>query len=153
MIPVRHASDDPALGPILDLIQKSFAYMDRRIDPPSSMHRLDLERLSSHCEDGEVWSIGTPPIACMILSDNADALYLRKLAVAVEMRGQGLARRLVGLALERARVRGKLHLELKVRIELVENQLAFEALGFTRVRSEAHAGFDRPTSIVMRRSV
>lgn len=89
----------------------------------------------------------------MILSDNADALYLGKLAVAVEMRGQGLARRLVGLALERARVRGKLHLELKVRIELVENQLAFEALGFTRVRSEAHAGFDRPTSIVMRRSV
>jgi len=38
--------DDPA--PVLALVRASFAYMDGRIDPPSSMHRLsedDIARL------------------------------------------------------------------------------------------------------------
>ena len=97
--------------------------------------------------------MGLPAVACFVLREQAEALYLGKLAVAVEMRGQGLARELVELAVTRARVWGKVSVELKVRIELVENQRAFEAMGFSRVRNEAHAGFERPTSVVMRRLV
>ncbi len=127
--------------------------MEGQIDPPSSMYRLNLERLSAHCHHGEVWSMGLPPVACMVLSERADALCLGKLAVAADMRGRGLARKLVELALERARALGKTHVELKVRIELIENHRAFEAMGFSRVRDEVHAGFERPTSIVMQRLV
>ena len=36
----KHSPGDDALSAILTLVQQSFAYMDGRIDPPSSMHKL-----------------------------------------------------------------------------------------------------------------
>lgn len=36
---------------------------------------------------------------------------------------------------------------------LVENHEAFAALGFAKVAQSAHPGFDRPTSITMRKPV
>ena len=153
MMPVRHSPDDPALQQVLHLIRESFAYMDGRIDPPSSMHRLTLEALAAQCETGEVWSLGAPPVACVVLTVKPRALYLGKLAVAEAMRGQGLARQLVELAVERARVRGRARLELQTRIELVENHRAFAALGFEKAGETAHPGFDRPTSVTMVREI
>ena len=92
MIPYRLSPDDPRLSGALDLIRSSFAYMDGRIDPPSSMHRLSLVDLSRAAATGEVWAIGTPPRACVVFTFRDDALYLGKLAVALDARGQGLAR-------------------------------------------------------------
>lgn len=43
--PRRPGPDDPCLAEVLALIRCSFAYMDGRIDPPSSMHRLTLSAL------------------------------------------------------------------------------------------------------------
>ena len=44
-------------------------------------------------------------------------------------------------------------LELQTRVELVENQAAFLAMGFVEVGRTAHKGYDRPTSITYRRAV
>ena len=151
--PVRHAPDDPALPALLKLIRDSFAYMDGRIDPPSSMHRLTLDEIAQHCTSGEVWSLGVPPVACLFLTPKPDCLYLGKLAVRTDLRRQGLAARLVALAVERARALGLPALELQTRVELVENHATFARLGFVRVGTTAHPGFDRPTSLTMRRTV
>jgi GNAT superfamily N-acetyltransferase len=121
--------------------------MDGHIDPPSSMHRLTKEDLAN----SEVWVIGSPPLACIVLTPKADALYLGKLAVAASERGKGHARALVNQAGRRARALGMAALELQTRIELVENQRTFEAMGFVEVARTAHAGYDRPTSITYRR--
>lgn len=153
MKPVRHQRHDPALAKVLGLIRESFAYMDGRIDPPSSMHRLTVDDLSDHCETGEVWSLGDPLVACVVLSERPEALYLGKLAVAEGMRGRGLARQMIELTAERARALGKSRLELQTRIQLIENQQAFVALGFEKVGETAHPGFDRPTSVTMVRRV
>ncbi|WP_127902084.1 GNAT family N-acetyltransferase [Solirhodobacter olei] len=140
---------------VLRLIRETFAYMDGRIDPPSSMHRLTEADIAAQAEKGEVWLIEAEgvPVACVFLTVKPDRLYLGKLAVAVGWRGKGLARQLVAMAEERARALGLPALELQSRVELVENHAAFWAMGFREAGATAHPGFDRPTSLTFRRGV
>lgn len=126
--------------------------MEGRIDPPSSLRDLTPEVLTRQVEVGEIWVIGAP-VACVFLTPKPGALYVGKLAVAASHRGQGLARLLIDQAEARARLRGLPSLELQTRVELVENQAAFRAMGFQEVGRTAHAGYDRATSITYRRAV
>jgi GNAT superfamily N-acetyltransferase len=149
MTPQR--ATDPALWPaILSLLHSAFAYMDGRIDPPSSLHALSADTLPG---TAEVWVIGTPPVACVFLTPRPQALYVGKLAVAAAERGRGHARALITLAETRARALGLPMLELQTRVELTENHATFRALGFVETGRTAHAGYDRPTSITFRRPV
>lgn len=138
---------------ILTLIQDSFAFMDGRIDPPSSMHRLTPEDIAAQAQQGGVWVIGQPPIACVFLTVKPGALYIGKLAVARNQRGKGLARALIDTAETRARALGLPMLELQTRVELTENHATFRALGFQETGRTAHPGHDRPTSLTFRRAV
>ncbi len=138
---------------ILRLIQTEFAYMATRIDPPSSMQRLTEADIAAKAESGEAWLVGTPPVACMFLTVQADSLYLGKLAVSTSQRGKGLARALVGVAQIRAKVLGLAAVELETRVELVENHAAFRAMGFIETGRSAHPGYAQPTSITFRKAV
>lgn len=140
-------------GSLLALIRAEFAYMDGVIDPPSSMHRLTEAEIARQAEDGEVWAIGTPAVACMFLTVKGDWLYLGKLAVAAGQRGKGLARDLVDLAMSRARTLGLAGVELQTRIELTANHATFRALGFAETGRSAHPGYDRPTTLTFRRAL
>lgn len=151
--PVRITADDPSVPGILDLVQRSFAYMEPRIDPPSSMHRLSVDSIQDECVQGEVWAIEQPAYACVFLTEKDDCLYIGKLAVSETMRGQGLARRLIDLAANRARAKRLQMLELSTRIELVENHHTFSRLGFLKTGEDRHAGYERPTFIIMRKPV
>ena len=62
-------------------------------------------------------------------------------------RGQGLARKMVELAIARARVLSLPSVSLQTRMELVENHATFTALGFEMTGTTAHPGFNRPTSL------
>ena len=146
LTPYRLAPDSPQIPAILALLRAAFACMEGRIDPPSSLRRLTTAGISAQAKTGEVWAIGNPPVACVFLTPAPDHLYLGKLAVAESHRGRGHARRLVRLAAERARARGLPKLTLNTRIELTENQRAFERMGFRLIAKEPHPGYDRPTS-------
>lgn len=149
----RHGPDDAELGQILELIRHSFAFMDGRIDPPSSMHRLSRKDVARQCSTGEVWSLGIPPVACGFFSVTPKSLYLGKLAVAQEQRGRGHARTLVDLARRRAETHGLRWLELQSRVELIENHAFYKRLGFVKTGETAHAGYDRATSFTFRKPV
>lgn len=149
MTPTHHAPTDPQLADILDLIRDSFAYMDGRIDPPSSMHNLTVKCLAQQAAPSEVWSLGPPLVACMILTPQHRALYLGKMAIAPSHRGMGLARQLIDIAKSRAAAHDLPCLDLQSRIELTEVHARFAALGFRQTGTTTHAGYDRPTSIVM----
>ncbi|MBE0554187.1 MAG: GNAT family N-acetyltransferase [Rhodobacteraceae bacterium] len=136
--------------PVLQLVQDSFAYMDARIDPPSSMHRLTVGDIRQQATAGEVWAIGAPPVACMFLTNKENCLYLGKLAVVADHRSKGLARQMVAVAVARARALDLPAVELQTRVELTENHATFTALGFTETGRTAHPGYDRPTSITFR---
>ncbi|NVK13245.1 MAG: GNAT family N-acetyltransferase [Rhodobacteraceae bacterium] len=151
--PRRLFPGDPCLRDVLDLIQRSFAFMEGRIDPPSSMHRLSLAALQEQCRHGEIWAIGTPPAACVFLTSRPDCLYLGKLVVDAPHRGTGLARALVELTADRALALGLPVLRLQARIELTENHAAFARMGFRKTGETAHPGFARPTSVTMEKPV
>lgn len=151
--PRRLQPGDPALAEVLRLIRTEFAYMDGRIDPPSSMHRLDAAVLEAQAAGQEIWASGAPVCACVFLTSAENSLYIGKLAVSAAWRGQGLARRMIDLAEARARALGLGWLELQTRIELTENHRAFAAMGFRQTAATTHPGHDRPTSLTFRRPV
>ncbi len=134
LVPRRLAPQDLHLAAVLTLIRESFAGMDGRIDPPSSMHTLTLADLSD--AKHEVWVIGTPPLACMVLTPQADTIYLGKLAVTPTMRGRGLTRIMVAQAAQRARALTLLAITLQTRIELIENQQIFFTPWLSRGRTD-----------------
>ncbi|MBS9715429.1 GNAT family N-acetyltransferase [Pseudohalocynthiibacter aestuariivivens] len=149
---VKPGEDHAAL---LQLIQTSFAYMEGRIDPPSSMHLLSLKNIAEHAEQNEIWVIeqNDAPIACIFLTVKPDTLYLGKLAVNESSRNKGLARALATLAENRARDLGKSKLELESRVELVENHAAFAAMGFGIVGETAHPGYQNATSYTLQKPI
>ena len=153
LTPARLGPGDAALKDVLTLIRTAFADMDGRIDPPSSMHRLNLESVAEQAGHGEVWVIGDPVQACVFLTPKADSLYLGKLAVAPDARRQGLARHLIALAKSRAAELRLPCVELQTRIELVENHATFEAMGFRETGRTAHPGYSHHTSITYRLTV
>ena len=149
--PADPAREDwPAL---LALILRAFAYMEGRIDPPSSALRLTPERLRAEAESGTLFLARQDgdPVGCLLCRPRGQALYLSKLAVEPDRQGQGIARALLAAAEAEARRRGLPVLELQTRIELGENHAAFAALGFQRVGETAHPGFDRPTSLTLQK--
>ena len=151
-VPRRMAAEED-FGPVLSLLRAAFAFMEGRIDPPSSLHRLTAAALAGQAREAEVWVAEETgqPVACMVLTPQADTLYLGKLAVAETHRGQGLGRQMAEHALARARALGLSRVTLQTRVELTENHAAFEAMGFRKTGATAHAGYDRPTSFTYAR--
>lgn len=140
---------------LLGLLRESFAYMDARIDPPSSLARMGVDELvaKAAAETLIVASDDRGLIGCAFAAVRVDCIYVGKVAVVPHARGKGVARALLAAAEDLARLHGRPHLELQTRIELVENHDTFRALGFEKVAETAHPGYDRPTSITMRRRV
>ena len=138
---------------LLALLRESFAYMEVRIDPPSSLLAMGIAELRARAasESLIVASDDEGLVGCAFAALKADCVYVGKLAVAERARGRGIARRIAGVAESLAGDNGLQFLELRTRIELVENHRAFAALGFEKVGETAHPGYRRPTSITMRK--
>lgn len=138
---------------LLALILDAFAVMEGRIDPPSSALRLTpgsladkarAETLLLAWEDGDL-------VGCVFVADQGEALYVGKLAVRPDRQHRGIGKALMQAVEALACEAGCANLELETRIELAGNHRTFERLGFRRTGERAHAGYDRPTSIVMRK--
>ncbi|MDK1492408.1 GNAT family N-acetyltransferase [Sinorhizobium sp. 7-81] len=138
---------------LLALILASFAYMDGRIDPPSSAHALTPETLRRKAED-EIAFVALAErglVGCVFCKPEPDCLYIGKLAVAPASQRKGVGRLLLASAEETARDLKLPALRLQTRIQLSENHATFSAWDFVETGRSAHPGFTRPTSIEMRK--
>jgi len=140
---------------LVGLVRDSFAYMDSRIDPPSSLKEMGIEEFKAKAVEETLILAEDDQtiIGCAFAALRDDCVYVGKVAVAQAARGKGVARAMFAAAEALAREHGREFLELQTRVELVENQATFAALGFQKVAESAHAGYDRPTSITMRKRV
>jgi GNAT superfamily N-acetyltransferase len=138
---------------LLALLNRAFAVMEGRIDPPSSLHRLDAAGLAAKAGAERCFLAwwGAPLAGCVFCAARADCLYVGKLAVDPALQGRGIGRALMARAEAEALALGLPALELQTRVELVENHRTFERLGFVRTGETAHPGHDRPTSVTMRK--
>jgi predicted N-acetyltransferase YhbS len=137
---------------LLALIMSSFAYMNGVIDPPSSAHRLTLDNLSEKAraeiafvavDEGEL-------LGCLFCRPEPPAcLYVGKLCVSPQAQGKGIGKMLLQRSEALARELALPALRLETRIELIGNHARFAAWGFVKTAENAHAGYDRTTSIEM----
>lgn len=141
-------TDWPAL---LDLIRRAFAYMAPRIDPPSSMRLLTEQSIAEKAEAETLLLArdGEKLVGCVFLRDMGEAMYMGKLAVDAAVQGSGAGRALVKRAVDYCREAGKRRIELESRIELTEVHDFFRRHGFRETGRTTHAGYTRPTAIVM----
>jgi GNAT superfamily N-acetyltransferase len=153
---VRRAQPDfTDWEPVRSLILEAFAYMNGRINPPSSALRLTAESMKADAAKGALLLAerNGALAGCVFARRKDDALYIGKLAVRPELHGLGIGRKLVDAAREEARRLGIATLELQTRVELTENHATFARMGFVKTGETAHAGFAQPTSITMRAPV
>ena len=138
---------------LLALLHAAFAYQHDRIDPPSSLHALNAELLAEKAMSEHLLIAveGDALIACAFAKPQPGHLYIGKVAVSPHRQGEGIGRLLMQAAQELALQKGLAALELETRIELHENHRTFAALGFARIAENAHAGYNRTTSIRMRK--
>ncbi len=150
---IRLMPDDTDWTQVLDLINKAFSFMDGVVNPPSSARQLTAETLK--LKAGKELAFGIVDegrvIACLFCHNKGDCLYLGKLAVATEHQGRGFGSHLVARAEIQARKMGISELECQVRVELTGNRAFFETLGFVKHAETSHEGFDRTTSITLRK--
>ena len=94
---LRRAGVEDDFAGILALVQACFAYMEERIDPPSSMHRLTVESVRAHALTEEIWLAEDEAgalAACVFFTVKRDGtgtpgrLYLGKMAVRPDCRGE-----------------------------------------------------------------
>ncbi|MEO5756102.1 MAG: GNAT family N-acetyltransferase [Mesorhizobium sp.] len=140
---------------VLALIMRAFASMDGVIDPPSSAHLLTIDslRAKARYETGFVALSGGKIVGCVFVLERPADLYVGKLAVDPYCQGQGIGKQLIRAVEDFARTRAKPVIELQTRIELTGNHAAFARLGFRETERTAHEGYDRPTSITMRKMI
>lgn len=138
---------------LLNLILTSFAYMDGRIDPPSSAQALTVQSLREKArnEIGYVALDGDQIVGCVFCRAEPESLYIGKLAILPSAQGKGIGRRLLTYAEAEARKQHRAILRLETRIELTENHATFAAWGFAKTAENSHPGFDRTTSIEMQK--
>ena len=137
------------------LLVNAFAYMEERIDPPSSLHRLSPAGLREKAADE--WLVlalqGHELVGCLFARETDDAVYIGKVAVRESVRAQGIGAKLLERAEELALQHAYSWLELEVRVELTENHRFFESHGFVRCGENAHQGYTRPTSFTFHKRI
>lgn len=138
---------------LLTLLRESFAYMEGRIDPPSSLQSFDAAQLAAKAAQEQLVlaTMNGEPVGCLFAAVKGDVLYLGKIAVKPDLRGQGIARRMFDLAESYARGCGLKAMELQARIELTENHRTFMALGFVKTGEGRHPGYGRATDVNFRK--
>lgn len=100
-VTIARAPDDFSdWGGLLALLLAAFAYMNGRIDPPSSVLRLTPSTLAEKA-GGETLILATEAgalIGCVFARRQPDSLYVGKLAVVPDRQGEGIGRRLMAAA-------------------------------------------------------
>lgn len=152
---IKHVDNDFKQWPLLlKLLKSAFAFQIDRINPPSSLTKLNVQTLAQKAYDETLllaWKDGN--LAGCIFAKNIEnnALYVGKHAVLPTYQGQGIGSALMNAIEVHAKSNAISYLELQVRIELVENQATFAALGFIETKRTSHPGFDSITSVTMQK--
>ena len=140
---------------LLALLHAAFAYQNERIDPPSSLYKLDTQSLAQKANEESLFLAMEDEdfIACAFVRVKPECAYVGKVAVLPGRQGQGIGRLLMQAVENFAQTAGKPVLELETRIELVENHETFSAFGFVKTAEHAHPGYARTTFITMQKTL
>ncbi|MFF9912848.1 GNAT family N-acetyltransferase [Streptomyces sp. NPDC013457] len=92
---------------------------------------------------GRVFVAGDPVVGLVVLSAEADHLYLDNIAVHPDAQGTGLGRRLLAFVEDRARALGLPEVRLRTNAMMWENQKLYERYGYEVVERRLDGPYDR----------
>ena len=137
-------------------ISAAFEQYRGKLVPESGAFRETADTIAAELRNGAgaiVAERNGIVLGCVMTKIEEGDLYLGRLSVLPQARGEGLARRLIAAVEDDARARGLPGVRLGVRVVLTDNQKLFHSLGYCEISREAHEGFDYMTSINMRKSL
>jgi len=150
-ITLRLAEKSDAAG-VLAVVLAAFGQYRGRLVPESSAFGETVETVRGTIEAGGAVIAEAADgrmVGAVLFEPEGDALYLGRLAVLPELRGQGVAARLVEAVEAQARARRCPAVTLGVRLALSDNIRLFTRLGYVETGRTAHPGFAEPTSMDM----
>ncbi len=131
-----------------DLILTAFEDHRGKMMPPSGAHNETPEKIRAKLEQGGGFLayVAAVVAGCVVYyPENAEALYLGRLAVLPGFRKHGVGQALVSAVEDKARAAGYTRMSLAVRIVLPANRAFFERLGYVITGYESHSGYTEPT--------
>ncbi len=136
------------------LTQVAFA-PQQSLDPPSGVTYDTLEGVRDELarQEAALGWLGSRPVACMRMVGEGDHLQVRRLAVSPDLQARGLGRAMMAWAESVARRKGLTAVTVGVRLALTGNRAFFGRLGYEPVGQHAHAGYDHPTWVELRKPV
>ena len=149
---LRRARNDDAPG-IADLVRLAFSAQSRPTNPPSGALKETAATIADSLArgGGAVVEGHGAIVGAVLWTEEAEALYVGRLAVHPEHRRRGIARALMDEAESEARCRGLTRMTLGVRLELEDNRRLFASCGFAETTLHRHEGFSEPTWVTMER--
>jgi GNAT superfamily N-acetyltransferase len=145
------AATEHDIPTIVGLIQAAFKEYDGAIDPPSGAHKENAENILHKLatERAVLALLGNQAVACVFYRNEGEYMYFGRLAVLPAYRNRGIAAALIGYVEERAREQGLPRVRLGVRVALPNLRARYEHLGYRVIEERRHAGYERPTYVVM----
>lgn len=123
------------------------------LDPPSGATRETVESVRAELAAAGAaiaWQ-GETAVGCVRFEVSGDHLHVRRLAVEPARQGRGFGRSLMVWVEAEALRLGRAEVTLGVRLALPGNVALYRHLGYDTVAEHAHAGYDRPTWVEMRK--
>lgn len=151
MKPEIRSATEADLNAIVAVVQAAFAEYAGRLDPPSSAETKTVASTRAELADGGALfaTIEQQIVGSVFYHVRPNHLYLDRLAVLPNVRGQGLARLLIAAVENQAIALNRPAVRLSVRLALVANRQFYERLGYHFLADGTHAGYTTPTYVVL----
>lgn len=137
------------------LVQTAFQEYENVLVPPSGARKENTASVLDKMSTGHwliVESFGHPA-GCVFYEVRDDYVYLGRLAVLPEFRGQGIADALPLAVEDAARAANILRVRLGTRLALPQMICMYERRGYRIIANETHAGFSEPTYVTMEKEL
>src|ERR1700730_2640631 len=133
------AADVPA---IVDTVDRAYRHYIVRIGkPPGPM----LDDYAARVSEDSVWVLQDGPAIAgiLVLLSAPEYLLLDNIAIAPELQGRGLGRRLLAFAESEALRRGYREIRLYTHQTMIENQRLYASIGYEERGRGSEAGYER----------
>lgn len=128
------------LPAVTDLNAAAYAKYSDRMDQPPGPVQHDY---SPEIAVGQVWLVGQPPVAVIVLVPAEDHLLINNIAVHPGAQGHGIGRQLMEFAERQAAKVGLSCLTLYTHETMVENIAFYTRLGYRETDRRTDSGFRR----------
>ncbi|MGN6793246.1 MAG: GNAT family N-acetyltransferase [Streptosporangiaceae bacterium] len=128
------------LAGITSVIAEAYArYRDRMDITPAPVLTDYRDAIAA----GQVWVLGDPVLAVLVLIPEQDNLLVENVAVSPEAQGSGIGRRLMEFAERQAQFRGLRRMTLYTNEVMTENLAIYARLGYRETARRTEGGYSR----------